>query len=840
MRRPGLKGLPKGNGRYIYAYCHVRTKQVVYSLTQTLDNYRALKQLPDLGANNKDAVLRKDLWKPLYTLCLPEGDDGRAQGLAAFQRLREWRKLHELNWEMPESLKMPYTEEHLDEKFKGRLENRNGNKTEHPHDLAKRAKKRMRVRLIQDQKANSIADLAAVLLGQEDLAAEKTQWKAVKRAEERAREVEEMRYLAEQAKQGGIEKLEAEIRDLEKRLEKVLAGEEDVEGFKRTRLRREIQSLELKQVRMEFAFRAVTRAEREAQRVKVHVSEHSAQIKVAREFAELAETDVETEAAGYEAKVTELKAESASNGEKEPIVADPEQGVEARERARFDHQARLHQIQLARAKKGGSTFDGNWLPAVDDLQKHLLDYKMKLAKDTNEQMRQKVMDRIEAEAAQWRALRAQPDFVVESNLYEGSKAARAHELRYLAEIADKTALQRIRSRIQKRQNLLDNGAGPEREATQAVLNRLRITERYMQLAATAAAKNISTDMMAEANAIRTSVFEFAVRRAKENILTAQRAKKPNEFLQPLERELVEAQEVLQEVRDTGATTAERNAAKRRQRLADKVQAERASRPELFSSKLEPMEEAQRDSEESTEANEAAVPEQSAVSPEQSAAASTGIGWASRLPSFPGHTKEPLPKRFKKEVKQRSLTAPIYSTEGVTIKWQNIFDAEFAEKWPANVQHQRMGWTRFTAPHARAAPIDDLAEHTVREGRRSKQYALSAPLPGTAAAEEEPASQIEEGESYAEGDKALEAEAEQRDTIVRVAKSQILRKVKELAEQQARNERRSKRYHNDAVKAERLGKEVEPMEEYFAQLRGRAQGSESSVEDNHPSYESVQA
>ncbi|KAI7101458.1 hypothetical protein KC343_g17725, partial [Hortaea werneckii] len=40
-----------GHGRYIYAYAHTRTSQVLYSLTRHLTPSQLSKQLPDLGAN---------------------------------------------------------------------------------------------------------------------------------------------------------------------------------------------------------------------------------------------------------------------------------------------------------------------------------------------------------------------------------------------------------------------------------------------------------------------------------------------------------------------------------------------------------------------------------------------------------------------------------------------------------------------------------------------------------------------------------------------------------------------------------------------------------------------
>ncbi|KYG41301.1 hypothetical protein M433DRAFT_97165, partial [Acidomyces richmondensis BFW] len=153
-------------GRYIYAYVHRRTHQVVYSLTQALRNSRALRQLPDLGANNKDAVLRKDLWQPFFTVCMPDSEDGRKQGLDAFKKLREWRTLHELYWQPTELMRRAFGPAEI-ERLQERLDERGGSKKESPYDVIKRIKKKERVRIVQDQKANSVADLAAVLLEHE-------------------------------------------------------------------------------------------------------------------------------------------------------------------------------------------------------------------------------------------------------------------------------------------------------------------------------------------------------------------------------------------------------------------------------------------------------------------------------------------------------------------------------------------------------------------------------------------------------------------------------------------------------------------------------------------------
>ncbi|KAF2863262.1 hypothetical protein K470DRAFT_268444 [Piedraia hortae CBS 480.64] len=157
------------SGRNIYAYSHVRTNQVVYSDSHVLKNLPALAQLPDLGANTKDRALRRDLWRPLFALTFPKSPSAELQAEDAAWRLHNWRSMHEYHWRPTELLKRQYTVSELDELQK-KLDQRGGSKKETPWDLIKRMKKKERIKIVQDQKANSIADLAAVLIHQNELA----------------------------------------------------------------------------------------------------------------------------------------------------------------------------------------------------------------------------------------------------------------------------------------------------------------------------------------------------------------------------------------------------------------------------------------------------------------------------------------------------------------------------------------------------------------------------------------------------------------------------------------------------------------------------------------------
>ena len=103
-----------------------------------------MKQLPYLGKKTVPAALRKDLWLPFALVEFPSP----FRGLNAFRKLREFRRLHETAYPLDiithkEGEKNGYQK-------KGYLMNT-----------------KERGRVLMDQKANSVADLAAVLLQDE-------------------------------------------------------------------------------------------------------------------------------------------------------------------------------------------------------------------------------------------------------------------------------------------------------------------------------------------------------------------------------------------------------------------------------------------------------------------------------------------------------------------------------------------------------------------------------------------------------------------------------------------------------------------------------------------------
>lgn len=89
--------------------------------------------MPYNGKKTVPAALRKDLWSPLATISFPPGS--QSIGLSTFQKLREYKRLHELQWD--DSL----------------MKDEEG----------KFIPKSKRGRQINDQKANVVADMATVL-----------------------------------------------------------------------------------------------------------------------------------------------------------------------------------------------------------------------------------------------------------------------------------------------------------------------------------------------------------------------------------------------------------------------------------------------------------------------------------------------------------------------------------------------------------------------------------------------------------------------------------------------------------------------------------------------------
>ncbi|KAJ3492497.1 hypothetical protein NLG97_g5354 [Lecanicillium saksenae] len=154
--RLAFKG-PEGHGENIWVFAHRRTDQVIYSFNAQLDGYHDLKQLPYNGKKTKPAKLRKDYWAPMAKIEFPSGsgDIGRT----VFQKLRELRHRHEVSWNDTMLYKKPIEYTTAERRIAAK---RLADKQPEPRFMRNRLE---RGKAINAQKANSIADMAAVLAG---------------------------------------------------------------------------------------------------------------------------------------------------------------------------------------------------------------------------------------------------------------------------------------------------------------------------------------------------------------------------------------------------------------------------------------------------------------------------------------------------------------------------------------------------------------------------------------------------------------------------------------------------------------------------------------------------
>ncbi|OAA53438.1 hypothetical protein ISF_08791 [Cordyceps fumosorosea ARSEF 2679] len=148
---------PEGHGENIWVFAHRRTDQIIYSFNSTLDGFHDMKQLPFNGKKTKPAKLRKDYWAPMARIAFPRG--AGAVGVAAFQKLRELKHLHEVSWDDTLLYKKPIEYTETEKKAVARRAAEGEAPPLFTRTKAERGK------ALNAQKTNSIADIAAVLGG---------------------------------------------------------------------------------------------------------------------------------------------------------------------------------------------------------------------------------------------------------------------------------------------------------------------------------------------------------------------------------------------------------------------------------------------------------------------------------------------------------------------------------------------------------------------------------------------------------------------------------------------------------------------------------------------------
>ena len=149
----------------IYAYKHIRSSQVVYSLTRIMENSQIMPQLIYHGKKTVPAALRRDVWRPYFSVHFPETPAGARAGLTAYHRLRQFALRRQLD---PPAEHLIATEKDYEKALTDGgdpvdvREKRLKQKIKLPM-IGQRLPKRMRAKKLMDQKATSVADLAFVL-----------------------------------------------------------------------------------------------------------------------------------------------------------------------------------------------------------------------------------------------------------------------------------------------------------------------------------------------------------------------------------------------------------------------------------------------------------------------------------------------------------------------------------------------------------------------------------------------------------------------------------------------------------------------------------------------------
>ncbi|KAL1965677.1 hypothetical protein VTN77DRAFT_5177 [Rasamsonia byssochlamydoides] len=149
------------HGKNIFVYNNIRTNQVVYSLTRYLEKNNVLSQMVFHGKKTVPATLRKDMWVPFYSVHF---NDSKV-GLRAYHLLREFSMQRQLS---PPREMITITQEFLDRKRPRDPVEAEKFDEEYKDKIGRLMDKKQRARVLMDQKATSVADIAAVLKIQEE------------------------------------------------------------------------------------------------------------------------------------------------------------------------------------------------------------------------------------------------------------------------------------------------------------------------------------------------------------------------------------------------------------------------------------------------------------------------------------------------------------------------------------------------------------------------------------------------------------------------------------------------------------------------------------------------
>ena len=791
MKKLQLSRQPPGHGKHIYAYCNVRTNQVLYSLTQTLNvstkrptmsyiyltsmaqSHQSLKQLPPTGPNTTPPKIRKDLWKPLWTLTLPVPNSnphlhsqGNPQGLDAFRKLREYKSLHETCWTPTEELSRNHTQEEIDE-LQEELDNRGGSKKESVFDLIKRKKRKLRLGIVLDQRANSVADLAAVLGEQERVGVEVEEERNREVGRDRVKEVREMVKLHRDAASGGMKRLEGQMGKWRAILEEEREpGYQLKEGeVSKSVARRKVWELEREKEKMEFAAREVG---------KVNAWEES------REFVRNVEEDFPTYLKNMDSKVSGLKrkiAEVESKSQNDKASESLRKDLRRLERQRRLLDARIQAVAEAKEMLEQENTDRELATAQREARAEIRRLKNRIANlhrrmnSNNESGDMSVL--------QSQLERAQTDKVAAESTLSALQEKRGilpsrEENISLIEHLDtdsETLISKLNGEICDVGNRIESGTEREKDVAR-LRTRLESAEARraaleIRVAALAEGREILASKDDGPEVLKTRLEEVETR--FQELMSLTKAKQLNAELKSEKallkkqrtvwRALLSTSEESEGGDDSNSLRSDGESMRRfggrnlvrekirnwerrllsqtegmdgeeREKLRDRVKAfvmvlNVARKPAFVRLREEVGE---------TEADVAVAEATTPVEPTSSSTAIEEVStpradYSTHLPSFPTSPTAIDPKKNPYALNKHSalrhkllrLRKPAFTMQGVTVKWQNILDAEFAEAWPENVVHEPMGFSRHVAPKPQAeAKMDAVGWRVDRQGRGERK------------------------------------------------------------------------------------------------------------------------
>jgi hypothetical protein len=185
-----------------------------------------LKQLNFYGKQTQASHIRKDLWQPFAAVTCPTPEFG----MNVYQKLREYRHVRDYNWTFG-----PTRREIAEAVHKAREKAKEEGKYEIPTFDRRLPTLKERGKLLMDQKASAIADLAHII-GREAASTKSKQELVEKRTEEQKERAEaqwqQVVKLATKAREGELEKYEGWITNRVAEIERTISEKRKARGKK--------------------------------------------------------------------------------------------------------------------------------------------------------------------------------------------------------------------------------------------------------------------------------------------------------------------------------------------------------------------------------------------------------------------------------------------------------------------------------------------------------------------------------------------------------------------------------------------------------------------------------